>query len=183
MAVAAGLALLVAALIGDTATGPAGAKTKAKAKNPLAGSWVGMTAATNTYSGAPAPVSYRITNGGKVVDFSTTVTLDKTPGGGPCQTPVEVTFTMPPVKMDTPSPTYPKGKRFSFSGTGGNPPGQGEANGKTGIGSAQGATGFQGFRKMEGGIIWGVGGSISTPSGPCRTGGVYWSATRPRSAK
>ena len=76
-----------------------------------------MTAPTRTYQGTPAPVSYRITNGGKVVDFSTTVTLDKTPGGAPCPTPIDVTFTMPPVKMESPSPTYPKGKKFGFSGT------------------------------------------------------------------
>ena len=82
--------------------GPASAG-KSKGKNRLAGNWVGATQMTNTYSGAPAPVSYRITKAGKVVNFATTVTLDKQPSGDACPTPIQQSFSVPPVKMVQPS--------------------------------------------------------------------------------
>jgi hypothetical protein len=172
------LVALVALSLGLAAANPASA-TKKKAKNPLAGNWVGTTTMTNTYSGAPAPVSYRITNAGEVVNFATTVTLNKQPSGGPCPTPILATVSMPPVRMSKPSETYPKGKRFTFIGTNVAPTAHLYANGKVGIGSKQGSTGFQGFRKMEGAIILGGLGTIEVaPSVICKTGAVYWSANR-----
>lgn len=171
------LVATVALSLGLAAANPAGAKKKAT--NPLAGNWVGTTTMTNTYSGAPAPVSYQITNAGEVINFATTVTLNKQPSGGDCPTPMQATVSMPPVRMSQPSQVYPKGKRFTFDGTNIAPTAHLYVKGKTGIGSKQGSTGFQGFRKMEGGIILGGLGTIEVAPGViCKTGAVYWSANR-----
>lgn len=140
-----------------------------KSRNPLAGNWVGMTNSTNTYSGAPAPLSYRITRNGAVINFTTTVTLDKTPGGDSCPNPIQATVTMAPVKMTKTSTTYPKGKRFDFNGTGGSPPGALRVTGKIN----------SGFRLMEGGIVFGGAGTVEVSPGVlCRTGAVHWTARR-----
>ncbi len=69
------LALVAIAGLGLTAPAASSAGGKKEPVNPLAGRWVGMTESTTTYPGTPAPVSYRITNSGQVVDFTTTVTL------------------------------------------------------------------------------------------------------------
>lgn len=177
------MAIAVAsALIGAGGAIDESAAKKKKPKNPLAGNWVGSTASTITYSGAPAPLSYRITRNGTVVDFTTTVTLDRTPSGGNCPNPIQSTVAMPPAKMNKPSETYPKGKRFTFDGTNISPPARLYANGKVGIGSKQAPgmkSDFQGYRKMEGAITLGGQGTIEVSPGViCRTGAVYWSATR-----
>jgi hypothetical protein len=148
--------------------GSAGAKKK-KAKNPVAGPYVGTTV-------VGLPVSYRITNNGQVVDFATTVTLNLQGSSGslrgPCPSLAQATVNMPPVAMIKRSNSYPKGKRFEFvgAGTGATPAVPLQVHGKFNAG----------FRHMEGGLTLGSPGApIQTPTGDrCRTSAVKWSANR-----
>lgn len=172
------VALAVAAGEGPPADArPLADATKTKKKKPanrLAGRWEGTTKPTSTYSGPAAPVTYRITKSGQVLDFTTTVTTNKTPGGGEeCATPIQVTATLPPVKLFKPDAYFPKGKRFEYRGFSGSPAASLQADGKV-------APPYKPARSMEGGLTMGMGSTIVTPSGPCRTGAVYWSARRIR---
>ena len=69
MAVWASAALLC---VGLATAGQAVAKKKHPA-NPLVGRWTGMTEATPSWPGPPAPISFRITKAGYVVGLTTTV--------------------------------------------------------------------------------------------------------------
>ena len=63
---------LTAALIGSGLI--ADQSQAKKAKNPLVGRWTGMTEATPSWPGPPAPISFQITKAGYVVNLTTTVT-------------------------------------------------------------------------------------------------------------
>jgi hypothetical protein len=168
LAICAALALIV----GPSA--PAGAKKK-KPKNPLAGKWVGATAFKPgvDYPGPYAPLSYRITRAGQVLDFSTSVTTYKTPSGGTCPSPILATVLMPPATLSEPVPGFPKGKRFSFVGmSNGSPPARLFGNGAV-------APPYSKARNMTGLFVLGQGGPVEVSPGVlCRTGTVYWTAHR-----
>ncbi len=171
-AVAIGIALLtiggVAAAGATPAPNTEPKASAAKETNPLAGKWVGTTQTSPSYSGPIRPITYRITNRGRVLDFSITGTLNKAPSGDPCPTPIEVTQTMPSVKMEKPTDFYPKGKRWQWDGPSTEGLGQMYSVGKT----------ISGFRSMEGAAVLGQLGGIATPSGPCRSGNISWTARR-----
>ena len=171
-AVAIGIALLTIGGVAVAGATPS-SNTEAKASgsietNPLAGKWVGTTQTTPTYSGPIRPITYRITNRGRVLDFSITGTLNLKPPRGPCPTRIEVTQTMPSVKMEKPTDFYPKGKRWLFQGPSTEGLGRMASVGKT----------ISGFRSMEGAVVLGHAGGIATPSGPCRSGNIHWTARR-----
>jgi hypothetical protein len=157
------LALGLASVAGLASAGEGGGK------NPLAGSWTGMTNATPTWPGPAAPISFRITNSGKVVNLSTTVTLNiaqKAPNDAACLAAAPVAVTMPPVKMNKPSGTYPKGKRFDYHGPSVTPPGELLAQGKVN----------KGFRKMEGALL--IRNVEISPGATCKTGNVHYTVKR-----
>jgi hypothetical protein len=149
----------------------AAAAASAEAKNPLAGSWTGTTSPTPTWPGPAAPISFQITNSGRVVNLSTTVTLNVTMGKstmpGDCQAAAPVPVGMPPVKMNKPSASYPKGKRFDYDGPNASLTGtELSADGKIN----------SGFRKMEGALL--VSDVEIAPGAFCRTGNVHYFVKR-----
>jgi hypothetical protein len=165
--------MLTAVTLAAVATSPAAAKKK-KPANPLAGKWVGETAFKPgvDYPGPYAPLSYRITRAGRVLDFSTSVTTNKTPSGDPCPTPIFVTVLAPPTHLTTPVPGFPKGKKFTLSGTSnGSPPAQVSGTGAI-------APPYSKARNMTGLMVVGQGGIVVGPNVTCRTGVVYWRARR-----
>ena len=147
---------LAGALIGS---GLIADQSQAKTKNPLAGRWTGMTEVTPTWSGPPAPISFRITKAGYVANLTTSATLNQ------CATAATASVAMPPVRMNKPVPGYPKGKRFDYSGPGVQPSGQLGADGK--IISA---------RKMEGALL--LTQVEISPGVKCRTGNVHYTVKR-----
>lgn len=149
----------------------AAASSSAKAKNPLAGRWTGTTSPTPTWPGPAAPISFQITNSGRVVSLSTTVTLNvmlgKSTTPGDCQAAAPVPVSMPAVKMNKTSATYPKGKRFDYDGPNASLPGtELSADGKIN----------SGFRKMEGALL--VRDAEIAPGTFCRTGNVHYFVKR-----
>jgi hypothetical protein len=108
-----------------------------------------------------------------VLDFSTTVTTNKTPSGGPCPTPIVATVLAPPTTLRSPVPGFPKGKRFQVYGTStGSPPAQFGGSGAI-------APPYSKAKNMTGLFVLGGGGTIVvSPDVICRTGSVYWTAHR-----
>jgi hypothetical protein len=150
---------LVGALIGS---GLIANQSQAKTKNPLAGRWTGMTEVTPTWSGPPAPISFRITNAGYVVGLTTTVTLDWSNNPPGCSSAPPVSVSMPSVRLNKPVPGFPKGKRFDYSSLG---PGLVFADGKVIT-----------ARKMEGGLL--VRRVAVAPDLTCGTGNVHYTVRR-----
>jgi hypothetical protein len=137
---------------------------KRKATNPLAGRWNGMTQATPSWPGPPAPISFQITNAGYVVNLTTIVSpvwLGQTPPE--CSSAPPVPVTMPAVRLNKPAPGFPKGKRFDYSG----PYPLVEAFGHVIT-----------ARKMEGGLL--VRQVAISPDLKCGTGLVHYAVTRAR---
>ena len=162
------LLIAVVALGLATVAGPASAG-KSAGKNPLAGKWSGVTNMTPTWPGPAAPISFQITKSGKVVNLSTTVTLNipqTAPSSADCQAAAPPAVTMPPVKMDKPSEVYPKGKRFDYTGPNGSSPGNLVAKGKVN----------SGFRKMEGAVL--LRDVEISPGSTCRTGNAHYTVKR-----
>jgi hypothetical protein len=138
-------------------------QSQAKTQNPLAGRWTGMTEVTPTWSGPPAPISFRITKAGYVVNLTTTVTLDWPAGNPPgCSSAPPAPVSMPSVRLNKPVPGFPKGKRFDYSSPG---PGLVHADGKVIT-----------ARKMEGGLNVR---RVAVPAGlTCGTGNVHYTVKR-----
>jgi hypothetical protein len=141
-------ALLCAGMLAAAATGPASAKkAKGKLTNPLAGRYTGTTEDGGT-------VSFRITRAGAVRNFTAgPATLICThppvlsPEGVQVEFPPPTVLTTAatvsaagPIRLAKPVAGYPKGKRFDYSGPGGNPQGIASITGKV----------AKGFRGMEG---------------------------------
>jgi hypothetical protein len=155
MALAFGGALIGSGLIAD--------QSQAKTTNPLAGRWTGMTEVTPTWAGPPAPISFQITNRGYVVNLTTTVTLSWPAGNPPgCSSAPPASVTMPSVRLNKPTPAFPKGKRFDYSSLG---PGLVAADGKVIT-----------ARKMEGGLN--VRRVAVAPDLACGTGNVHYTVRR-----
>jgi hypothetical protein len=122
-----------------------------------------MTEVTPTWSGPPAPISFHITNAGYVTNLTTTVTLDWPAGNPPgCSSAPPASVSMPSVRLNKPTPAFPKGKRFDYSSLG---PGLIQADGKVIT-----------ARKMEGGLN--VRRIAVPPALTCGTGNVHYTVKR-----
>jgi hypothetical protein len=121
-----------------------------------------MTEVTPTWSGPPAPISFRITNRGYVVNLTTTVTLDWSNNPPGCSSAPPASVSMPPVRLNKPVPGFPKGKRFDYSSPG---PGLIFADGKVIT-----------ARKMEGALL--LRRVAVSPDLVCGTGNVHYTVRR-----
>ncbi len=96
--------------------------------------------------------------------------------------PTQATVSMPAVRMQKSSEFYPKGKKWTFTGTNPSPAGALNVTGKPFVagksfGPQEG--GSLEYRRMEGGLVLGGSGTVVVAPGVnCRTGAVYWSARR-----
>jgi hypothetical protein len=115
--------------------------------------------------------NHQLGEGGQPLHNGPTVTLNvmlgKSTTPGDCQAAAPVPVSMPAVKMNKTSATYPKGKRFDYDGPNASLPGSElSADGKIN----------SGFRKMEGALL--VRDVEIAPGTFCRTGNVHYFVKR-----
>lgn len=151
----AGMACAVALLA--LAGGTSGAAGKDEGGNPLAGKYKG----TNNQG---YPVEFKVSEGGKVLGFSSMVNLTNRDGfPGLCPNPVYgfTTTSSSPITMIKRTDFYPKGKKFDFRGPNG-----------TGVGEVH-ISGQASSKGMSGQVD---GNRVGTPGNFCDSDSSAWTA-------